>query len=747
MTTPHNSGVSSETHTAPLTPPIAPRHPQVREYHGRRFVDDYEWLRDKDNPETISYLETENAYTEQQTADLKPLQEKIFQEIRGRIKETDLSVPTRHKNWWHYARTQEGKAYSVVCRLPAKPVTAPDAWEPPQLTPGKPIEGEEILLDCNELADGTDFFALGGASVTRDGRYLAYLTDTVGNERYTLHIRDLQTGEQLPDVITTIAAGVEWSNDGDYLYYQRVDEAWRPDSVWRHQLGTDPAADVRIFYEPDERYWVGMGSTRDEKYFTIAVSSKITTELWFLDADDPAGEFQCVRPRAEGIEYGLDHFTLPATGTLPERDGFVVVHNASGPNSCVALSDTWQLSNLNSLNELPQLLPHDDAVRIEDVDAFTGYLAVSYRKEALPRLGLIFLDTERAVKPGETLVDLCGEMQDIDVGEELFNIGIHANPEPAAPLLRLSYGSFITPPTVADYRLSDGALIIRKQAEVQGGYDPSRYEQKRLWATASDGERIPISLIARKGTHGEDPYRPTPAPLLLYGYGSYEDSRDPGFSVSRLSYLDRGMALAIAHVRGGGEMGRRWYDDGKLEKKPNTFTDFIACADYLIAEGYTTPAQMVANGGSAGGLLMGAVANMAPDRFAAIEADVPFMDPLTSMLMPELPLTVIEWDEWGDPLHDPAIYDVMASYSPYENVTAQEYPAILATTSLNDTRVLYVEPAKWVAKLRAVAGPVTKHEILLKTEMNAGHGGVSGRYAQWREIAFELAWMLSQTGL
>lgn len=736
-----------QTPNTPLTPPRAARHPQVREVHGRRFVDDYEWLRDKANPETIHYLEAENAYTEQQTAHLKPLQEKIFQEIRGRIKETDLSVPTRHKGWWHYARTQEGKAYSVVCRLPAGPADAPDAWEPPQLIPGQPVEGEEVLLDCNELAEGTDFFALGGASVTLDGRYLAYLTDTVGDERYNLYLRDLVTGEHLPEVITNIAPGAEWSNDGTYLFYQRVDEAWRPDSVWRHKRGTDPVEDVRIFHEPDERYWVGMGSTRDEKYFTIAVSSKITTELWFLDAATPAGDFQCVRPREEGVEYGVDHFSLPATDTQPARDGFVVVHNASGPNSCVALSDTWQLSELASLNDLPQLLPHDDAVRIEDVDAFTGYLAVSYRKDALPRLGLIFFDRAPAVGQETSLLDLCGEMQDIEVGEELPNIGIHANPEPTAPLLRLSYGSFITPPTVADYRLADGALIIRKQAEVQGGYDASQYEQKRLWATASDGERIPISLISKKGTHGTDPYRPEPAPLLLYGYGSYEDSRDPGFSVSRLSYLDRGMALAIAHVRGGGEMGRRWYDDGKLDKKVNTFTDFIASADYLIAEGYTTSQQMVANGESAGGLLMGAVANMAPDRFVAIEADVPFVDPLTSMLMPELPLTVIEWDEWGDPLHDPAIYDLMASYSPYENVTAQQYPAILATTSLNDTRVLYVEPAKWVARLRAVAGPVTEHEILLKTEMNAGHGGVSGRYARWQQTAFELAWMLSQTGL
>ncbi|MFY9190121.1 MAG: S9 family peptidase [Lawsonella sp.] len=723
-----------------LTPPRAARHPHVREFHGRRFVDDYEWMRDKNNPDTIAYLEAENAYTKQQTAHLKELQDTIFQEIKSRVKETDLSVPTRQNKWWHFARTEEGKAYTLICRVPAKPLDHPDAWEPPTLEPGQPVPGEEVLLDCNKLAEGHKFFALGGASVTTDGRYLGFLTDTTGDERYTLQVQDLHTGEMLPDSVTGVAPGMQWSPDGDYFFYQKVDAAWRPDSVWRHKVGTDPAEDVRVFYEPDERYWVGMGATRDDKYLSIVTSSKITTESWILEASNPAGEFECVRPREVGVEYGLDHVTLPATETTPERELFLIIHNACGPNSGVALADTWQLSDIASFNELPHVLEHQEDVRIDDVDAFQHHIGVSFRAAALPRVGIIPVEN-RPLGEGESLTDLCGEMQEIEVGEELFSIALHANPEIATPLLRISYGSYITPPTVADYRLSDGEIIIRKQSEVQGGYDRDRYEQLRLGAPARDGAKIPISLVRRRDVADNQP-----SPVLLYGYGSYESSQDPGFSISRLSYLDRGMTLAVAHVRGGGEMGRLWYEEGKLDKKVNTFYDFIDCADYLIAEGYTTPDQLVANGGSAGGLLMGAVANMAPDRFVAIEADVPFVDPLTSMLMPELPLTVIEWDEWGNPLEDPHIYDVMASYAPYENIKPQKYPAILATTSLNDTRVLYVEPAKWVAKLRAVAGDVTEREILLKTEMEAGHGGVSGRYARWEQIAFELAWILSQTG-
>lgn len=725
---------------SPLQPPVAARHPHIREFHGRTFVDDYEWMRDKNDPATIAYLEAENAYTEEHTKHLKDLQETIFQEIKSRVKETDLSVPTRQNDSWIFARTEEGKSYTLICRIPAAPGTTPEAWEPPELTVGQPVPGEEVLLDCNELAADHPFFALGGASVTTDGRYLGYLTDTTGDERYTLEVKDLRTGKMLPDRVEGIAPGIQWSPDGEYFFYQKVDAAWRPDSVWRHQMGTDPATDVRVFHEPDERFWVGMGSTRDEKFLSTVVSSKITTESWMLDAATPAGDFTCVRPRETGVEYGLDHVTLPAVGDQPARELFVVIHNASGPNSSVALADTWELSGLDSLNDLPVLLAHHDDVRIDDVDAFRSHIAVSFRADALPRVGIIPV-ANRVLNAGETLVDLCGEMTELTVGEELFSIGLHANPEIDTPLLRVSYGSYITPPTVADYRLSDGEMIIRKQAEVQGGYDRDRYEQIRLWAPARDGEQIPISLVRRRDLVGEEP-----SPVLLYGYGSYESSNDPGFSVSRLSYLDRGMTLAVAHVRGGGEMGRRWYENGKLAKKVNTFTDFIDCADYLIAQGVTAPELLVANGGSAGGLLMGAVANMAPDRFVAIEADVPFVDPLTSMLMPELPLTVIEWDEWGNPLEDPEIYDVMASYAPYENIKPQKYPAILATTSLNDTRVLYVEPAKWVAKLRAVAGSVTEREILLKTEMDAGHGGVSGRYARWQQTAFELAWMLSQTG-
>ncbi|GAA4489804.1 S9 family peptidase [Rhodococcus olei] len=705
--------------SSPVTPaPVAKKVPHQRTHHGDTFVDDYEWLREKTAPEVIAHLEAENAHTEAQTEHLGPLRETIFSEIKSRTQETDLSVPSRMGQWWYYSRSFEGKQYSAHCRCP---IAGPDDWTPPELSADTEIPGEQVLLDGNELAEGHDFFALGGMSVTLDGTLLAYSVDTAGDERYTLRFKNLDTGELLADEIPGTAPGATWALDNRHVFYLTVDDAWRPDTVWRHRLGTPQSADVRVFHEPDERYWVGFGSTRSEKYLTIWLGSKVTSEIWYLESANPEGEFTVVLPRVEGVEYAVEHAVVAG------QDRFLILHNGV-VDGTKAENFTLVDTPVADPTDQRTLIAHREDVRLEEVDAFAGHLVLGYRREALTRL---------AVWP--LTADGYGERHELDFGEELYSVGAGSNPEWESPLLRLGYTSFLTPSRVYDYEVATGALLLRKQQPVLGGYDPADYEQHRDWATADDGTRIPISIVRRRTA------AVTPAPLLLYGYGSYESSTDPGFSVARLSLLDRGMVFAVAHVRGGGEMGRRWYEDGKMLSKKNTFTDFVCCARHLVDTGRTTPRLMVADGGSAGGLLMGAVANLAPELFAGILANVPFVDPLTSILDPSLPLTVIEWDEWGNPLADRDVYEYMKSYSPYENVGAHDYPAILAITSINDTRVLYVEPAKWVAKLRATK--TGDSPVLLKTEMSAGHGGVSGRYEKWREVAFEYAWVLDTVGL
>lgn len=709
--------------TEAVTAPTAKTVPQERVHHGDRFVDEYEWLRDKDNPEVIAYLEAENAYTEARTAQLAPLREKIFDEIKSRTQETDLSVPTRLGEYWYYSRSYEGKQYGVQCRCPIDAAASGiDAWTPPQLEADTEIPGEQVLLDSNELAEGHDFFALGAFSVSHDGNLLAFSVDTAGDERYTLRFKDLRTGELLGDEIERTAPGATWSLDGSHIFYQTVDESWRPDTVWRHRLGTGTETDVEVFHEPDERYWVSIGGTRSEKYLMIWVGSKITTEGWVLESDNPTGEFRVLLPRREGVEYSAEHAVVAG------QDRFLILHN-DVVDGVKAENFVLAEAPADDPTQLRTLIAHRDDVRLEDVDAFAGQLVISYRREALPRVAVWPLGP-----------DGYGELHEIEFDLELYSAGLGSCPEWDQPTLRVGLTSFITPTQVFDYVVETGELLLRKEQPVLGGYDAGDYVQHRDWAEAEDGTRIPISIVARRDTDLAD----GPKPLLLYGYGSYEASIDPGFSVSRLSLLDRGMVFAIAHVRGGGEMGRLWYENGKTLTKKNTFTDFVACARHLVDNGTTSPDRMVADGGSAGGLLVGAVANMAPELFAGVLANVPFVDPLTSILDPSLPLTVIEWDEWGNPLADKEVYEYMKSYSPYENVTAQDYPAILAITSINDTRVLYVEPAKWVAKLRATK--TGDAPLLLKTEMSAGHGGVSGRYEKWREVAFEYAWVLDIVG-
>ena len=712
-------------------PPSAPRHPVTTTNHGHTRTDEYEWLRAKDDPAVIAHLEAENAYTQERTAHLADLRARIFAEIKARTLETDLSVPTRVRGFWYYGRSYEGRQYGASCRVP---VSDPDDWTPPQpaadASPDQPaLPGEEVLLDLDALAEGHDFFSLGGSSVSPDDRLLAYAVDVVGDERYTVRVLDLATRELRDDVLTDVLGGVTWggvSGDGaaTHFYYTTVDEAWRPDKVWRHRLGTAQADDELVYHEPDGRYFVGVGRTRSRRFVMIAASSKTTSEFHVLDAADPQAQPVCFAARTDGVEYSLEHAIVGG------QDRFLVLHNATGPEFELAHTpaeptkrDLWR-----------PLLAHDPGVRLEDVDAFAGHLVVQQRSGGSSQVRVLSLgeDPERPVT-GDRLVEFPGE---------LATVGTGSNPAFEQPTIRVGMTSLARPSAVYDHDLRTGELVLRKQAPVLGGYDPEDYEEHRLWAPSVGGVRVPISLVVRKGVRGAD--GTDPVPVHLYGYGAYEASIDPYFAVSRLSLLDRGAAFAIAHVRGGGEMGRRWYDDGKLEHKQHTFDDFIAAARHLVEAGWTTPERIVAEGASAGGLLIGAVANQAPEAFGGFVAGVPFVDTLTTMLDPTLPLTVPEYDEWGNPTDDPEAYERIAGYAPYENVADRPYPPILAETSLNDTRVLYVEPAKWVARLRERA---PRTEVLLRTEMAAGHGGVSGRYRAWEDRAFSLAWILDRLGL
>ncbi|WP_017203085.1 S9 family peptidase [Microbacterium algeriense] len=692
--------------------PTADRRSTLRTHHGDTFDDPYEWLRAKDSDEVIAHLEAENAHTDAETAHLADLRERLFQEIRGRVQETDLSVPTRRGDWWYYSRTEEGAQYGIHCRAAADA----DDWTPPRLEPGVPVAGEEILLDGNVEAEGHEFFSLGAFDTSDDATKLLWSTDFEGDELYTVRVRDLTTGATLDDEIPN-TGGAFFTPDGTGVLYTTRDEAWRPDTLWLHRLGTPVSSDVKLFHEPDEKFWLGAGITRSRRYLVIGVGSSITSEEYLVDlAGELTAEPRLVWPRREGVEYSVDHAVVDG------EDRLLILHNDQALDF-----ELVSVSASDPQGERHVVVAHEQGRRLLGVDAFRDYATVEYRSEGLERVGLLDYATDT--------------VDELRFDEPLYSAGVSGNPEWHSPFLRLGYASFVTPGTVYDLDLATRELVLRKQVPVLGGYDPAEYGQRRDWAVASDGVRVPISLVWKRsfGEPGSEA-----RPLHLYGYGSYEHSIDPAFSVARLSELDRGVVFAVAHVRGGGEMGRQWYEDGKLLHKRNTFTDFVACAEHLVEAGITAPDRMVAEGGSAGGLLMGAVANLAPELFAGILAGVPFVDALTTILDPSLPLTVIEWDEWGDPLHDAEVYAYMKSYTPYENVRdGVAYPRILAVTSLNDTRVLYVEPAKWVARLREAGAS----DVLLKCEMVAGHGGVSGRYNSWKERAFELAWLLDTLGL
>jgi oligopeptidase B len=675
----------------PVAPPHAPRRPTVLRLHGDERIDDWYWLRERDDPDTIAYLEAENAYTEAVTAHTAALREQLYEEIRGRIQETDESAPVPDRGHWYYRRTVEGLQYAIHCRRSG----AEDA-------------PEQVLLDENELAEGHDYFRLGVLETSPDHSKLAYSTDMTGAERYTLRLRDLESGRDLPDEIPNTYYGLAWSSDSKTLFYTRPDEAMRPFELWRHAVGTDIREDTRVFTEPDDRFFISVYRTRSGAFVVLELESMITSEAWVLAADDPEGEFRIVELRRQGVEYAVDH----------RGDSFLIVTNDEAPNFRLVKAPVDAPGRQN----WQELVPHRDDVRLSGVDAFAGHLALYERAEALRRI--------RVVDPDS------GEGEPVEQPEPVYTALAGDNREFETNLLRFVYTSLVTPPTVIDYDVSSGARTVRKQEPVLG-YTPQRYATERMWATAADGERVPISLVYRRDRTG-------PGPALLLGYGSYEVSSDPVFASPRISLLDRGFLIAIAHVRGGGELGRRWYEQGKLEHKRNTFTDFVACAEQLVAEGWTSPPQLAARGGSAGGLLIGAVVNLRPDLFGAVVAEVPFVDVVTTMLDETLPLTATEWEEWGNPA-EPRFYELMKAYSPYDNVEAKDYPPMLVTAGLHDSRVQYWEPAKWVAKLRTTK--TDSSPLLLRTRMETGHSGPSGRYERWREDAFVYAFLLDALGV
>jgi oligopeptidase B len=682
-------------------------------------IDPWFWLRDRDDPEVLAHLEAENAYTRDAVAHLSGLRRELYDEIIGRVQESDTTAPVRRGPHEYFTRTVEGLQYGVHCRRPAGAPALPDPFAAPGAT-----AGEVVVLDENALADGHDYFAVGDLVVSPDQFVAAYSVDTNGGERYELRFRllavDDRPARDLDDVVDDVYYGVAWANDGATTFYTRLDDAMRPWQVWRHQLGTDASDDVLVFQEDDDRFYVGVARTRSGRFVEITTASKVTSEVWLVDADAPDAAPVIVEPRAQGHEYHVEHHAGPAGDRL-----FVLTNADGAENFALAVTPvatpgraSWRI-----------VLAHRDDTRLDDIDAFADFLVVSERADAVERLRVLALGDDGAVVDDHVL----------EMPEAVYSAWLSSNPEYATAIVRYQYTSLVSPASAFDYDPATRASTLVKRQPVPG-YDPEQYESRREWATASDGARVPISIVYRRDRRGTGP-----SPMLLYGYGSYEVSIDPTFSAARVSLLDRGVVFAIAHVRGGGELGRRWYDDGKLLRKTNTFTDFVACAEHLVREGWTSADRLAARGGSAGGLLMGAVANLRPDLFRVIVAEVPFVDCLTTILDESLPLTITEWEEWGDPVHDPAVYALMKSYSPYDNVEAKDYPALLVTGGLNDPRVQYWEPAKWVAKLRALK--TDDNALVLKMEMGAGHSGPSGRYDSWRDEAFVLAFLLDQLGL
>jgi oligopeptidase B len=674
-------------------PPRARSVPRVHTVHGESRIDEYFWLRNREDPEVLAHLEAENRYTERIMRHTESLQERLYQELRGRIKESDLSVPTREDGWLYYSRTETGAQYPIFCRRR-------DGGDAP----------EETLLDLNQLAAGHAYFRMGAFEVSPDHRLLAYSADTTGAESFTVFVKDLASGELLPETIQGASPTAAWANDSRTLFYILLDEVRRPSRLFRHVVGTNPTEDPLVHHEPDDAFFLDIQRTRSRRFLVLELASHSTSEARYLSADEPAGEFRVVEPRRAGIEYTVTH----------HGERFYIVTNDAAANFRLVAAPVSSPGH----EAWAPVLPYRPEVKLDAAEAFERHLVVWERTEGLRQLRVLELAT--------------GAEHLVAFPEPVYAVRPNENPEFETTVFRFSYTSLVTPNSVVDYDMVARSWTVRKQTEVLGGYDPSCYRSERLFATAPDGTRVPVSLVYRLPLE-----RDGRRPLLLQGYGSYGYSFDPAFSSNALSLLDRGWVVAIAHIRGGEEMGRAWYEAGKLLQKRNTFSDFIAAAEHLVAEGYTAPERLAITGGSAGGLLMGAVTNMRPDLFRAVVAEVPFVDVVNTMLDATLPLTVIEYDEWGNP-DDPAYYEYIRSYSPYDNVSSKDYPHILATAGLNDPRVAYWEPAKWTARLRA--RKTDRNRLLLRTNMGAGHGGASGRYDHLREVAFKYAFLLDVVG-
>jgi oligopeptidase B len=687
---PATAQTAAQRDSAPAAPPRAEQRPHRLEAHGDVRVDEYYWLNQREDPEVIRYLEAENAWTDAVMAHTRRLQDTLFEEIKGRIRQDDRSVPYRLDGYWYYTRFEQGKDYPIYARKR-----------------GSLEATEELLLDVNTLAAGHGFFAAAGVQVGPGTNILSYAADTVGRRIYTIRFRDLATGRDLPDAIPTATSNVAWAMDGQTVFYTRQDSVTlRWHRVYRHTLGTDPAQDALVYEEKDETFSVAVWRTKSRRFVVIEATQTLAAEYRFVEAARPTEALTLIQPRERGLEHDVDHF----------GDFWYIRTNLDARNFRLMRAPLARPDRAN----WEEVVPHREDVLLQGFELFRDQLVLVERERGLTRL---------RVHPWRG-----GSPYEVQFDEPAYVVFPTQNLEFETPVLRFSYQSLTTPASTYDYDMGTRERTLLKREEVLGGFDPAAYEARRMYARATDGTEVPVSLVFRR-----DLRRQGPQPLLLYGYGSYGSSTEPGFSSARLSLLDRGFIYAIAHVRGGQEMGRWWYDDGKLLKKRNTFTDFIAVAEDLVARGWTTPGMLYAQGGSAGGLLMGAVLNLRPDLFHGVVAQVPFVDVVTTMLDSSIPLTTSEYDEWGNP-NDSTYYRYMLSYSPYDNVARVGYPNLLVTTGLHDSQVQYFEPAKWVARLRA--RKTDSNRLIMRTNMQAGHGGASARTERWRETAFVYAFLV-----
>ena len=714
-----------------LNPPTVPQRPHSITRHGDTRVDPYYWLMDRENEEVVRHLEAENAYLEERLAPLKPLEDELFNEIKNRIEETDISVPVRKGAWWYFERTREGLSYPISARVPA----SGDDLTPPVIDPTTTLTGEQVILDENVEAEDSEYFSVGVLALSPDDDWVAVGTDFDGNEHHHVTVRPLSGQSPVDDALDGVSYGFAWANDSRHFFYTRVDDAMRPWQLWRHELGTGAEVDVLVYQEDDPQYIVGVGRSRDDAMVVVMMNSSMTSEVRYLDANDPTGPLVVLEARRHGVEYAVEHFT-DAQG----RGWWLKMTNEGA-------TDFRLLARLVTGIEWREIIPERAGCRLDGVDAFQSFLALSERENGCAAVRLVAtLGGDDPFGEGLIVRSLL-----VDGGVFPNTVAISSNPNYDTTQLRVLITSLTTPRTIADVVVESGDVIVRKQQQVLGGYDESKYVTGRLWVRASDDVEVPVSVVARRDVvrvREDGSLEPLgPSPMVLYGYGSYEISIDPAFSSILLSLLDRGVVFAVAHVRGGGEMGRSWYEMGRLAQKPTTFSDFVAVARWLVSEGWTTTAQLAARGGSAGGLLMGAVMNSDPELFHAVVAEVPFVDVVTTMLDDTLPLTAGEWEEWGNPDASATSYRTMKSYSPYDNIRSRVdgdavvYPHLYASGGLNDSRVGFWEPAKWVLALRD-ANPA--NHVVLKMELGAGHSGVSGRYDAWRDEAQVLAWILNE---